>query len=199
MSAWLAKPVLEGELVRLRPFCEEDLVPMGRALADPEVLRMTGSVHSPEEAEGRPSVLDEAGVAWYRSRNEAADRLDLALVDRSLGTCVGEAVLNDYDAGNMSCNFRILIGPEGRERGLGTEATRLVVQYGFEMLGLHRVELSAYAFNERALRVYEKVGFRTEGVLREAFRFGESWVDVIIMALLASEWPARRQVTEGTE
>jgi hypothetical protein len=48
------------------------------------------------------------------------------------------------------CNFRILIAPRGRDRGLGSEATRLIVGYGFERLHLHRISLEVYAFNPRA-------------------------------------------------
>ncbi len=186
-NVWVHKPVLRGALVELRPFREEDLPAMAEALADPDVLVLTGSVHSPEEAAGRPTVLDDVGFAWYRSRADAPDRIDLAVVDLEQDSCVGEVVLNDYDAANASCNFRILIGPRGRDRGLGTEASRLIVRYGFDTLGLHRIELSVYTFNPRARRVYEKVGFRVEGVRREAFRFGDDWVDVVTMAMLAGD------------
>lgn len=187
---WTVKPVLRGERLELRPFREEDLPAMAEALADPEVLVLTGSVHSREEAIGRPPVLDDLELAWYRSRADALDRLDLAIADLGSAACVGEAVLNDYDAANESCNFRILIGPRGRDRGLGTEATQLIVTYGLHELGLHRIELSVYAFNPRAQHVYEKVGFRIEGVRREAFRYGDDWFDVVTMAVLADDVPS---------
>lgn len=185
---WKTKPTLTGALVELRPFREEDVVAIGEALADPEVLRLTGALHSPdEETVDRPAVLDERGLEWYRTRNDTDDRLDLAIVDRSTGLCVGEAVLNDFDSENHSCNFRILIGPRGRDRGLGTEATRLIVAYGLEELGLHRIELSVFAFNPRARHVYEAVGFKQEGVRRDALRFGDKWIDEISMSILATD------------
>jgi len=126
---------------------------------------------------------------WYATRNDTDDRLDLAVVDRASGACVGEAVLNQWDPGSQSCNFRILIGPAGQNRGLGTEATRLIVGYGFEALGLHRISLEVYAFNPRARRAYEKAGFRVEGVLRESLRYGDQWIDATVMSILAPEWP----------
>jgi RimJ/RimL family protein N-acetyltransferase len=97
-------------------------------------------------------------------------------------------VLNQWDPGSQSCNFRILIGPAGQNRGLGTEATRLIVGYGFEHLGLHRISLEVYAFNPRARRAYERVGFRPEGVLRESLRYGDQWIDATVMSILAPEW-----------
>ena len=184
---WSTKPTLTGTLVELRPFREADLAGIGEALTDPEVLRLTGWAHSSQEILDGPRALDERGLEWYRTRNDASDRLDLAIVDRSTSACVGEAVLNDYDAGNCSCNFRILIGPAGRDRGLGTEATRLIVDYGLQVLGLHRIELSVFAFNPRALHVYEAAGFRREGVRRDAFRFDGQWIDDILMSILATD------------
>ena len=76
----------------------------------------------------------------------------------------------------------------GQGRGLGTEATRLIVGYGIEELGLHRIELGVYSFNPRAQRAYEKAGFVVEGVRREALLWDGEWVDSIVMSVLASEW-----------
>jgi RimJ/RimL family protein N-acetyltransferase len=183
------KPTLAGERVILRPYTDADLPGLAAAMADLDVLKLTGSIHS--AAEGLTPVTPEeeaARLAWFRSRNETDDRLDLAVVDRATGACVGEAVLNQWDPGNESANFRILIGPAGQDRGLGTEATRLIVGYGFERLGLHRITLEVYAFNPRAQRVYEKVGFKAEGVLRESLRYEDQWIDATLMSILASEW-----------
>jgi RimJ/RimL family protein N-acetyltransferase len=191
-----AKPTLAGERAILRPFVDGDTPALLAALGDPEVRILTGSVHD-EAAAREPASADEEKFAgeWYATRNVTDDRLDLAVVDKASGACVGEAVLNQWDPGNQSCNFRILIGPAGQNRGLGTEATRLIVGYGFERLGLHRISLEVYAFNPRARRAYEKAGFRAEGVLRESLRYGEQWIDATVMSILAPEWPP----TEGTQ
>jgi RimJ/RimL family protein N-acetyltransferase len=184
------KPTLTGERAILRPFVDADTRPLLAALGDPDVRILTGSVHD-EAAARRPATPEEEKLAaeWYATRNDTDDRLDLAIIDRASGACVGEAVLNQWEAGNQSCNFRILIGPAGQNRGLGTEATRLIVGHGFEHLGLHRVSLEVYAFNPRARRAYEKSGFRVEGVLRESLRYGDQWIDATAMSVLASEWP----------
>jgi RimJ/RimL family protein N-acetyltransferase len=185
------KPTLTGELVILRPFTKDDLPAMSATMLDPEARILTGSVH--DEASARaPLTPDEEKLArdWLLTRNAQADRLDLAVTARATGECVGEVVLNAWDPGNASCNFRVFIGPRGRDRGFGTEATRLIVGYGFERLGLHRISLEVYAFNPRARRTYEKVGFRPEGVLRESLRYDGEWIDATIMSILAAEWSA---------
>jgi RimJ/RimL family protein N-acetyltransferase len=179
------KPTLTGERVLLRPFVDEDQAAFAAILADPEVARLTGS---PPDDGFEPARLR----AWYGTRNSQPDRLDLAVVDRASGDCVGEVVLNEWDRHNASCNFRTLIGPAGRDRGLGTEAVRLVLGYGFEQLGLHRIGLEVFAFNPRARRVYEKVGFVVEGTLRQVLRDGDGWVDATVMSILAPEWATHR-------
>ncbi|MFE3224060.1 GNAT family N-acetyltransferase [Nocardia sp. NPDC059228] len=187
------KPTLTGTKVLLRPFIPEDLDAILAALRDPDVRRLTGSVHQ-ETTESVPEDPAEYERLrdWYATRETRPDRLDLAIADIATGRCVGEAVLNRWDPGNGSCNFRILIGPDGQGRGLGTEATRLIVGYGFEKLGLHRISLEVYAFNPRARRAYEKAGFRPEGVLRESLRYGDEWIDATVMSILSREWAEHR-------
>ncbi|MGC5661834.1 GNAT family N-acetyltransferase [Micromonospora sp. WMMD723] len=178
------KPTITGERVTLRPFVDADLACFRAAMADPEVARLTGSP---------PGGPDEQQLrSWYGSRNAQTDRLDLAVVDNATGDCVGEVVLNDWDRHNASCNFRTLFVAAGRDRGLGTEATRLVVGYAFDTLGLHRVSLEVFAFNPRARRAYEKVGFVAEGVLRQVLRDTDGWVDATVMSILAPEWAVHR-------
>ena len=185
------KPTLTGDKVILRPFIEADLPALRDALLDPEARILTGSVHDEAQANAALSPEEErSALDWFATRNEQPDRLDLAIIDKASAVCVGEAVLNQWDPGNESCNFRIFIGNGGRDRGLGTEATRLMVGYGFERLGLHRISLEVYAFNPRARRAYEKVGFRPEGVLRESLRYNGEWVDATVMAILDREWAA---------
>jgi len=181
------KPTLTGPRVVLCPFTAADIEAMGPVLADPDVLRLTGSVHTTAETLTAAARLDERTRRWYETRNEQTDRLDLALVDAVTGRCVGEAVLNDTDETNRSSGFRILIGPGGRDRGLGTEATVLLMEHAFTTLGLERVELEVFAFNPRGRRVYEKAGFVVEGVRRGALLFDGERVDAVVMGLLRTD------------
>jgi RimJ/RimL family protein N-acetyltransferase len=183
------KPTLTGEAVVLRPFVlDKDMPALREMLQDPEVLMLTGAAHGPAEIPVWDDEAEERIRAWYSSRNEQPDRIDLAVTERATGQCVGEVVLNDLDAGNVSCGFRVALGPKGRNRGLGTEAVRMIVGYGFEQLGMHRISLEVYSFNARARRVYEKVGFVVDGVLREALRWDGRWLDATVMSVLAPEW-----------
>jgi RimJ/RimL family protein N-acetyltransferase len=83
----------------------------------------------------------------------------------------------------------VIVGhPEDRHHGYGAEAIAIILRYGFEELGLHRVGLSVFEFNEIAISAYEKLGFREEGRLRQALKRGEVFYDAILMSVLESEW-----------
>ena len=179
------KPIIEGEKVLLRPFQDDDFPFVKECLQDPEVLKLTGS----------SSDFDWEYIRhWYNTRNEQTDRLDLAIVDPSQGVLVGEAVINLYDEKNHSMNFRILIGPRGRNRGLGTEATQLIIDYIFTNTTLNELTLSVFDFNPRAKHVYEKVGFVVESIDENDLEFEGEWIDSINMKLTREEWLSRKSV-----
>ncbi len=182
MRSFSVKPTLTGDRTVLRPFTGADADVMWEIIEDPEVERFTFSPNN--------ELTLERVRSWYGSLSGRPDRLDLAVTDRATGELVGEVVLYEWDPHARSCTFRTLIGPRGRDRGIGTEATRLIVGYGFEQLGLHRIELGAYGHNHRALRVYEKVGFVREGIRREAQTRDGEWLDEVLMAVLDHEWAA---------
>lgn len=169
----------------LRPVTVDDVPALLPMLRDAESARLTGS-----HGESEP---DEATIrTWYDTRGDQDDRLDLAVIERASGDVVGEAVLNQWEPDNESCNFRISLVPGAYGRGLGTEATRLIVGHGFEALGLHRISLEVYAFNPRARRVYEKTGFVAEGVLRDALLWEGRRAAAVVMSILAPEWTEHR-------
>ncbi|MEH7384526.1 GNAT family protein [Bacillus sp. JJ1521] len=177
------KPVLEGEKVVLRPFKEEDIPFIEECLKDPEVLKLTGSSTDFDR---------ELIFNWYNSRNKQTDRMDLAIVDQSRGNLVGEVVMNLYDEKNHSMNFRILIGPRGRNRGLGTEATNLIIDYIFTNTTLNQLTLSVFSFNPRAKYVYEKVGFVLDSIDKNELEFDGKWIDSINMVLTRENWQNRK-------
>ncbi len=174
------KPTLVGEKVILRRFnVMEDFPYLVECLQDPEVLKFTG---------GSDDFDREKIMNWYNTRNEQTDRLDLAIVDKSLNNLVGEAVVNEYDQVNHSMNFRILIGPRGRNRGLGSEATQLIIDYVFENTDLNQLTLGVYAFNPRAIKVYEKMGFVVDSVDKKDLEYEGEWIDAFNMKLTREKW-----------
>lgn len=182
------KPKIVGEKIILRPFIVvEDLPYLEECIKDSELAKLTGSTSEHDS---------EKFINWYHTRNEQPDRLDLAIVDKSLNILVGEVVVNLYDEKNQSMNFRIAIGPKGRNRGLGTEATQLMIDYIFKNTKLNLLTLSVYDFNPRAKRVYEKVDFVIDSVDKNELEFEEEWIDSINMKLTRDHWMKRQAQKE---
>ncbi|MDQ3509733.1 MAG: GNAT family N-acetyltransferase [Actinomycetota bacterium] len=97
--------------------------------------------------------------------------------------------MSDIDHRNRRAEFGIFIGERSaRRKGCGTETTKLMLDYAFTAVGLHNVQLRAFAFNKMAIRSYEKAGFKEYGRRREAyFMNGRMWDDVH-MDCLATEF-----------
>ena len=85
-------------------------------------------------------------------------------------------------------NFRILIGPKGRNQGFGTEATRLIIDYVFQNSDLKQITLGVYSFNPRAKTVYEKIGFVSESIDKDDLEFEGQMIDSINMVLTRERW-----------
>jgi diamine N-acetyltransferase len=177
------KPHIDGAKVILRPFKEEDFPYIEECLKDSEVIKLTGSTAEFDK---------ETIINWYSTRNEQTDRLDLAIVDKSVDHLVGEVVVNLYDELKQSMNFRILIGPRGRNRGLGTEATLLMIDYVFQHTNLNQITLSVYEFNPRAKTVYEKIGFVFDSIDKNDLEFEGEWIDSINMKMTRENWGKRK-------
>jgi RimJ/RimL family protein N-acetyltransferase len=138
----------------------------------------------------RPMTLAEE-VEYLRRLADSPTDLALGIVPCSDERLIGVTGLHKIDSRNRHAALGIVVGEKGAwGKGFGTEATRLLVRHAFDTLNLNRVWLHVYEYNTRAVRVYEKVGFRTEGRLRQdTFRDGRYW-DTLVMGVLHEEWGA---------
>jgi RimJ/RimL family protein N-acetyltransferase len=188
-SKFMIKPVLIGEKIILRPFEEKDWEIMYEILGEPDLKKLTGSVTSDEEAYNiTPPEEREKIRQWYMTRNEQNNRLDLAIVSKESNQIIGEVVFNEYDEDTDNVNFRVLLSEASCNRGVGTEAISIFIQYGMEELELHKISLEVYSFNPRAERVYQKVGFKQEGIKREDFIYNQKYIDTKIYGLLKEDY-----------
>jgi RimJ/RimL family protein N-acetyltransferase len=166
------RSTLRGPRVVLRTLDERDAADLWRAVRDPELRRLTGTHR----------VFTEDGIAeWCRTRGDAPGRYDWA-IEADTGW-VGDCALTDIDEDNQLAGYRIALERRLGE-GLGTEATDAVLAFAFGELGLHRVELEVFDFNERAQKSYAKSGFVVEGVRRGALLWDGERHDAIMMAAL---------------
>ncbi|WP_353650173.1 GNAT family protein [Nakamurella sp. A5-74] len=104
------------------------------------------------------------------------------------GELVGHVTLHGRHQPARIATFAIVMGPDHVGQGLGTEATRMMVRYGFEELGLHEIELQVWSYNRRAIRSYTKAGFVIEGERRAATFHAGAFHGETLMGILADEY-----------
>ncbi|MEM5458107.1 GNAT family protein [Paraburkholderia phytofirmans] len=134
-------------------------------------------------------VGTEIDSKWFDSYlGSRANNVRLAVCLASTQAVVGVTYLLGIDWVSRCAEFSIQIGAETeRGRGIGEAATRQTLEHAFGDLNLNRISLTVLASNTRAIALYEKVGFRAEGLLRQAAFKGGRYLDVTPMAILAAD------------
>jgi RimJ/RimL family protein N-acetyltransferase len=174
-----------GRVVALRRPRPEDLAGVIRWYRDTEIARLT-------RYQTRPMTQPEI-ERFFQVRMLAPDALAYTIVELPKWRQVGFTTFSSLDPDNGSVMFHITIGErDAWGRGLGTETTSLMLEHAFERLSLHRVGLTVFSYNLRAIRAYEKAGFRIEGRLRDAIMRDGRYFDEVQMGVLAAEWLERR-------
>ena len=171
-------PTLKGLNVTLRAADYGDIDARFALGQNTGILKMYGvntdvlGRYEREDAQGWAEFLIEHPHAWVIEHNGliGAVRLDnVDLEDRRASLAIG------------------MVDPDAMDKGYGTEAIRLLLDYAFKTLNLHRVSLRVLAYNQRAIRSYEKWGFRIEGRERETAFVDGAWHDDVIMGILEDE------------
>lgn len=173
---------LVGEKVYLRPFEPEDLAVIRRQMNDPEVRAQTGEVMPTSKA---------AADSWMQRVNQDQSRVWFAVVLKDGDRVIGETGLLRMFHPWRTTDLSIIIGdPEARGKGYGTETMRLLLDYAFGYLGFHRVSIGVVGFNESALRFYERIGFKREGIQRDGYYYNHRFHDFVMMSILEEEYRA---------
>lgn len=175
-------PFIVGSQIYLRPLERKDL--NGRYLSwlnDPEVTRYL-------ESGIFPCTMGEL-EKFYEQVTASQNQVILAIVDKSTDQHIGNVKIGPINWVHSKATFGILVGDKSFwGKGVGTEATRLMVEYGFFRLNIRRIDLGVYAEHEAAVRSYEKVGFLIEGRFREELFHEGKYKDRLWMGLLRSEY-----------
>ncbi|MEO5705177.1 MAG: GNAT family protein [Candidatus Limnocylindrales bacterium] len=188
-SQWFPEGI-EGNLVVLRKHVPENVEAFQRWYADPEVARLARYQDAPMRAD----EIDR----FFQLRALGTESLTMAIHDRETGRLIGSCAFSQVDGENGSAMYHITIGEKDAwGRGYGTEATQLMLDHAFGTLGLHRIALTVFEFNERAIRAYRRCGFVVEGRSRESIWRDGRWWDELAMSVLSSEWHERRGGVSG--
>lgn len=188
MTNPIAKPSISGTLINLRPLVKADAQAMFEASSD-ELMRLTGT---------KKTFTFKETEDFCAKLFDANDRVDYAITLKDDPAYIGEVVLNSINFDERMANFRIGIGNRKHfNKGYGSESTFLILKHGFETLKLHRISLEVFDFNPRALHVYEKIGFRKEGILRDVLLWDGKYHNSILMSMLEDEWFSKYNPTDN--
>lgn len=137
-------------------------------------------IHTPEH-------LDNVFTKFLEESKD--ERVFMAFYDLATLTPIGWGNIRDINSYHQTCELGILIGdPTFRDRGYGSEAVRLMVDFAFTAYNVRNVQLDTNSYNHRALGAYKKVGFKEIGRRRQATRYGARLFDIVYMDCLAEEF-----------
>ncbi|BDZ43030.1 hypothetical protein GCM10025865_23290 [Paraoerskovia sediminicola] len=185
-------PVVQGEMMRLRPTEARDADRMWESVQDTEAMHQIGKTEV--------YTRDEIDV-WCAEVSDRPGRYDWAITPGAVrdgeivsDEMIGEIVLDGIDPDKRSATLHMLMLPNYRGRGYGSEAIFEVLRFAFDAEAdgpaLHRVEIDVLDLNPRAHMLYESLGFRVEGRKRDAYRDGDGFCDAIVMSILEDEFRA---------
>jgi diamine N-acetyltransferase len=169
-------PTIEHGSILLRPLADGDADALFRWIND----RDTVVFNAPFAV-----VAREDHDRWFGQVRVSEHVCIFAIVERATGSLVGSCQLLDISPVHRSAMLQIRLGePNARGRGLGSDAVRALLLFGFGSLHLHRIALTVRADNERAIRAYVGCGFVREGLQKDAAFIEGRFVDLVAMAVL---------------
>lgn len=171
-------PTIEGDRIILRPFLPDDVKDSYIDwFNDPEVCKYN--------SHGEIRYTLELGKEYAARVSASETDAVFAVVEKEGGRHVGNISLQKIDVRNSSTEYAILIGEKSVwGKGVAKEASKLLIEYGFQTLGLHRIQCGTSLHNIPMQRLAANLGFVQEGILKEAMRKNGEFVDVILYGLL---------------
>lgn len=113
------------------------------------------------------------------------EKYNFAIVKLKDDELLGNCSLFNVDLIHKKAELGIFIGDKNNwGKGFGTEAIKLILEFGFKILNLHNIMLRVYSFNERAIKVYKNIGFKEIGKRKEAYRINSKWFDELYLQIL---------------
>ncbi|MFD1851817.1 GNAT family N-acetyltransferase [Oceanobacillus bengalensis] len=172
-----------GKSVYLRPIMKEDMWSFHQAVQDEEIRYMTGTMNT---------FTIEQLYEHYEQISTDKTRYDFSICLVNGDGLIGDLSVLEIDENNKKAGFRIALHKRDYlNKGYGTEAVQLALQFSFENLNLNRLQLEVFSHNIRGIKSYEKAGFKKEGIIRESLYIKNQYSDEIIMGMLQKEYVER--------
>ena len=170
---------LVGERIYLSPRNVEDVEIFTEWMNDFGITDYTGRSYQTITLQEEKTYLEK----------EQSNKNTFAIIDLQTDEMIGTVGLHEVDNINRTATLGIFIGNKNYwSKGYGTEAIQLILDFGFNYLNLNNIELALMEFNQRALKCYEKCGFKEIGRRRKSKFINGRYYDSILMDILAEEF-----------
>lgn len=166
----------------LREICRNDIQVINSWRNNREIIETLGSSFR--------YINEETDVGWFNNYlSSRSSTIRLAICEKAAGTLIGAGYLLGIDWINRSAEFAIWIGEKSYQgKGAGYFAVKEILNHAFKDLNLHRIHLTVFATNQRAINLYRKVGFIEEGCLRQVIYKNGCYNDMLQMSILNDEF-----------
>lgn len=179
-------PQLVGTRVHLRAARDEDTDRLFQLFSDPTVMRYWSRAPMTEPSEAAGMIV-EMGEGF-----DQREKIGWVITERRGDAAIGTCTLFRFDRRHRRAEIGYALRSDHWGRGLASEAVSLALDWGFRTLGLHRVEADIDPRNMPSRRLLARLGFASEGLLRERFFVGDEATDSEIFGLLANDWRRQR-------
>lgn len=170
---------IDGERVYLSPINPEDYKIYTKWINDPDVSRNIGSNHQ------NFSLTKEKEFLEIICKNDT----NFAIIAKDSGLLIGNIGTHTIHEVNRNCEIGIFIGDsEYRGKGYGSEALSIFMDHMFNQINMNSISLLAFEYNKRAIKCYEKLGFKLVGKMRQNKYLDGEYHDTLIMDILKSEF-----------
>jgi RimJ/RimL family protein N-acetyltransferase len=136
-----------------------------------------------------PNTIENQRTFYQQNIKNTTNKIQLGIVPHSYDSIVGVVSLSNIDFLNRKAEFGIIIGESSfRGKGIGKEATSLILSHGFKKLNLNKIWLGVHSEHKQAIKCYERTGFKIDGILRDEIAESNTFYNTVNMSILAREY-----------
>ncbi|MFQ5615978.1 MAG: GNAT family N-acetyltransferase [Anaerolineales bacterium] len=172
-----------GVRIRLTALTKADIPTITSWYQNSALMRLFASVPARPKSE-------EQIAQWLSETEKETGTLTFAIRPLYSDELMGYLQLDGINYRNGHCGIALILAPDYQDKGYGTEATQLGLRYAFNELALHKVIITNFSYNARAIALAEKLGFQRDGVFRDHLLRGGQRHDMYLYSLLRHEWEA---------
>lgn len=176
MKAINADLRIEGEQIYLRPITIEDT---------DMVLKWRNAPHVVQNFIYRKPITREEHLNWLKNKVETGKVVQFIICDKQTNQPIGSIYIQNIEEEHRKAEEGIFLGEtQGFGRGIGSEAAKLMVQFSFEQLGLHKLTARVLSFNTASIRMHEKAGYVQESYLHDELYLDGKFQDLVFLGIL---------------